>query len=139
MKRGIFLTLDALIALFVALTFITISFNYFSSNYVIQWNKPALQQFAYDSLTILDLDGSLATDALGKNNTLFFFLNNTSPNICGEIHIYCFNYLGNGDFVELLNATKPGCQDEPDEYVIAIRSFTNSSNLFYAKMEAWYK
>jgi len=144
MKKGFIFTTDIIIAVITALIFITIAFGYISNTQAINWNKPALSQFAQDSLTILERNDDLGRDMRANSNaSIQIFLNNLPSNLCGRIVLYNITYSSNSLYA--MNATKKNCK-EPTQRAVARRNFVilrkilsrTTASYHQAKMELWY-
>jgi len=133
-KKGIIFTLDAIFALMAALTIISASLFYMGQVGKIPFNKQALGKISQDSLTILEKDGTLGKAVeIGSAATLSSFLNSLPSNLCGKIEI------NDASKNNILAALKPGCTGS-NELVISVRAFVgNNFNVYYARMEIWYK
>ncbi|RME15155.1 MAG: hypothetical protein D6797_07230 [Bdellovibrio sp.] len=134
-KKGIIFTLDAIIAILVAASFILASFFYLSKATNVPYDRQGIYDLSLDSLAVLEKKGDLAYSVEnGSNSTLVEFLNfSLSQQVCGEIKIF------NTDTFQLLTATKPGCTPI-NETSFARRVFiANNSKIYYAEMEVWFK
>ena len=133
-KKAIIFSLDAIFAIIIAGIMILACFFYLSQTSTNLYKNQDIYKISLDSLTILEKDDTLKTAAeTNSTTTLQSFLNSLPTQHCGNITVYT------SSSTAVLSAQKTGCTAK-NESTIAIRSFAaNDYNIYYAKMEAWYK
>jgi hypothetical protein len=147
-RKGIVLTVDALVALLVL--FVTVSMAYSMINSLRTDPPPSMQlrHLSLDALTIMEKQHymqeplNLVYNQSTNTSGLREFLFNTPPSICMDIEAYSNDTPG-------INYTysKENCARTAGEYQVAWRSFMihrNTTNFSYdeyytVKMTSWYK
>ena len=133
-KKAIIFSLDAIFALVTAAVMILACFFYLSHTTANIYTNQDIYKISLDSLTILEKDSTLKT-AVEANSSAAIqqFLDSLSQQHCGNIAVYT------SESAAVLSAQKAGCITK-NESAVAVRSFiANNFNVYYAKMEAWYK
>ena len=134
MRRGIVLTIDAVIALVAASSLTTVIYFNLSKTQQIQWTDSDINEICLESLAALELNDDLK-DAIDSNSTSIIesFLDNMLPaQICGKIEVY-----DSGNSLKL-SQTKANCTSG-NKTSVARRTFVSDSVVYYAKMEAWFE
>jgi hypothetical protein len=134
MRKGIVLTIDAVIALVATSSLTTVMYFNLSKTQQIQWTDSDINDVCLESLAALELNDDLKY-AIDSNSTSIIesFLDNLLPaHICGKIEIY-----DSGNSLKL-SQTKANCTSG-NETSIARRTFVSNSAVYYAKMEAWFE
>ncbi|MBW2965948.1 hypothetical protein KY342_02475 [Candidatus Woesearchaeota archaeon] len=133
-KKAIIFSLDAIFAIVIAGIMILACFFYLSKTTTNLYQNQDIYKLSLDSLTILEKDETLKTAIeTSSATTIQQFLNSLPDQHCGNITVYT------SLSTAVLSSQKTGCTAN-NESTIAIRSFiANNSNIYYAKMEAWYK
>lgn len=134
LKKGIIFSLDAIFAIIIAGIIILACFFYLSQTTTQLFTTQDLSLTAMDTLTILEKDGTFKNIVeTGSTATLQLFLNALPDQQCGMITVYT------SSAAAIHSAQKAGCTFK-NESVIAVRGFiANNYNIYYARMEAWYK
>lgn len=133
-KKSLIFSLDALFAIVIAGIMILACFLYLSQTTTNIYQNQDIYKISLDSLAILEKDDTLKI-AVETNSTTTpqLFLNSLPDQLCSNITIYT------ASSAAILSAQKTGCTAK-NESTIAVRTFiANNSNVYYAKMEAWYK
>lgn len=133
-KRGIVLTLDASIAVVIALLMITGSMFYISQNSHLNLEDPMFLT-AMDSLAMLEKNGALedyaASGSTGKIDGLFRALPFED---CMMLTFYQAE--PGGALGKLGSVGKEGC-GYPEDYAIARRVFAYEGAIYIAELEGW--
>ncbi|MBW2984326.1 hypothetical protein KY361_04380 [Candidatus Woesearchaeota archaeon] len=134
LKKGIIFSLDAILAVIIAGVMILACFFYLSHTSTNLYQNQDIYKISLDSLTILEKDNTLKTAVeTNSTTTLQLFLDSLPAQLCGDITVYTSSSSA------VLSAQKTGCTAK-NESTIAVRSFVaNNFNVYYARMEAWYK
>jgi hypothetical protein len=129
MKRGIVLTIDAMVALIVAAAFIA-AIMYFVT-------EPGLKTDEYlynvggDFLAVADKGGGIVAAMDGDPSRLSEFMDAIPDNIC--LNLTVTNVSGS-----VLLRRDNGCQG-PAKYVIAKRTVVNNTRNYVCGVKAWYR
>jgi hypothetical protein len=132
--KAFIFSLDAIFAIIIAGLMILVCFFYLSQTNTNTHANQDTYKLALDSLTILEKDRTLK-DAIEINSTAAIqqFLESFPEQFCGSITIYT------SSSAEILSAQKTGCSAKNKTAVI-VRSFiADNSDIYYAKMQAWYR
>jgi hypothetical protein len=134
LKKSILFSLDAILAVVVAGSMIFACYFYLSKTTTNIYQNQDIYKLSLDSLAILEKDSTLKTAVETSNTTAIQqFLNSLSTQHCGNITVYT------SSSTAVLSAQKTGCTAK-NESTIAVRTFiANNSNIYYAKIEVWYK
>ncbi len=131
MKNGFVLSLDAVLALLVALLMLGIIFSYLNirasalaSNY--------LAQVSMDALALMEKNGALNEAVAGNSSKANDVLRALPPSVCMNLKITD----SSGKLKLMLK--KPRCAGYEKELVSARRSFVDGNNFYIAQGEAWY-
>lgn len=123
MKKGAFFTIDSLLAITLALIFLTFIFSNLNS---VKNISPEQSYYARDSMQVL-----LETNSLENNTAIQLYLNNLPEQVCGKVTIY-------DSSMQLQNTiTKTGCSSS-DVIYVNWKTFVNDS-IYLAKGEFWSK
>ncbi|MBI4158881.1 hypothetical protein HY500_01330 [Candidatus Woesearchaeota archaeon] len=129
MNKGIVFSLDAMIALLLAViitTFIYVSIEQSSSNY----DELFLHKSAVDVLTVLREDRSLE---VFNNASVYSFLDSLPVQFCANLTVYDFN-----DRI-VYNALKSKCTTEGKIVGTSRRVFiVNSTSVYLGEVKMWY-
>ncbi len=133
-RKGIIFSLDAIFAIIIAAIMILACFFYLSQTTTNLYKNQDIYKISLDSLTILEKDDTLKTAVeTSSTTTMQQFLDSLPPQICSNITVYT------SSSADVLSSKKAGCTAK-NESTIAVRSFiANTYNIYYAKLEAWYK
>jgi len=142
MRRGVIFTLDALVAVVIAITALTVITQLLSLRSGEWYKEIALYNSAQDFLTSRDKDGTLVgifnqtdTDAIATLNTLISAQITTNPSMVARINVTVCTY--EGSFVCDRNFSAGQAGTTQTESVVR-RVFTNDSYYGIATMEVWY-
>ncbi|MEW6329670.1 MAG: hypothetical protein AB1468_06195 [Candidatus Micrarchaeota archaeon] len=131
MKNGFVLSLDAVLALLVALLMLGIIFSYLnirasalSSNY--------LSQISMDALALMEKNGALNDAVAGNSSKANDALRALPPSVCVDLKITD----STGKLKLLLK--RPRCGGYEKELITARRSFIYGNDFYIAQAEAWY-
>lgn len=131
MKNGFVLSLDAVLALLVALLMLGLIFSYLNirasalgSNY--------LAQVSGDALALMEKNGALGDAVAGNSTKANDVLRALPPSVCMDVRITD----ASGRLKLLLK--KPRCEGYEKELASARRSFVFGDNFYIAQGEAWY-
>ncbi|MFH1971903.1 MAG: hypothetical protein ABIJ18_00320 [archaeon] len=134
-KRGVFFSIDAIIALLAAIILISMIFVYLGQLNVKDATQNELLEYSRSVFTVMEkgdyLEGVVDTGSL--DNVSSFFNNFTKDSVCFNLTIYdsSLNDLN-------LGKLKDGCSIS-EEKVVVRRSFIYGENVYLAKMEAHYE
>lgn len=132
-KKGIVFSLDVMLALITAMILISAGIYYMNNLYSNIGTELNLNQITQDSLEILDFKGDLINARLtNSNSTLNEFLNELDNNICAEIEMY------NQNDTIIMSSVKSGCVSS-NTLLVSRRTFIVENDIYYAKMEGWFK
>lgn len=132
MKKGFIFTLDATLAIVLALSVILSSMFYLSQSHV-SFEKQNLYKLSMDSLAILEKQGVLDRAASTNTTTeLQSFLDNLPPNTCAKIE------LRDDADARLMSVRRSYCT-YPEEYYVLRRVFVSEEDIYNAKIEVWYR
>lgn len=125
-------TLDAILALIVAMALIFASLFYISQANV-SFKQDDLYDITLDSLAVLEKSGTFRRSiGSGTPDGLEQFLTSLPTYMCGAIEIQTKSS------VILLTAIKPSCTFSED-FIVHRRVFIAGGQIYLARMEAWYK
>ena len=131
-KKAIIFTLDALLALLLAISFFTYISFYFSDVADPLYSDIGLYSVTNDALTVLEKTGTLANVVRNSDITeLQTYLDVMPIQLCGNITIY---NLAN---VRLFSAKRTSCTS-PEKNVIVRKVFVSDFIPYLTTMEAWY-
>ena len=133
-KKAIIFTIDAILAILAAMVLIAGSFYYLSQTQNIQWTDADRFQIAINSLAVLELSNDLQ-NAVSSMSTagLGNYLNTILPaQVCADITVF------NEAQTQILTTIKNGCIVS-NYRAVAIRDVYVNNNVYYARMQVWYK
>ena len=132
MKKGIIFTLDATLAIVLALSIILSSMFYLSQTEV-SFEKPTQYKLSMDSLAVLEKQGVLDR-AVSSNSTteIQSFLDFLPSNTCAKIDLY------DDSGAKFMSVRRSYCT-YPEEYSVLRRVFISNYEIYNAKIEVWYK
>lgn len=125
-KKGIFFTIDAILALAIALVLVFAIFQGISKN--VDYSNLDAGVFAQDSLAVLEKSG-----AFSRNDGPFVasYVNATPSQLCVNISVV---RQSETSFI------KPGCSmSNINQVSVANRVFVSGTNVNYARAMVWYK
>jgi len=143
MRRGVVFTLDALVAVVIAILALAVITQLLSLRTGEWYKEIALYNSAQDFLTSRDKDSTLVTifnqtdpDATATLNNLISV--QIPPSMFARINITVCKYQGSYDCSRFITAGQAGTTDTKS---VTRRVFTNTNNSYYgiATMEVWYK
>lgn len=136
MKKAFIFSMDASIAVMIAILMITAILFYFSQNSH-SGNRENLNNIGLDGLTILEKEGALSSSALTLDSgALDSYLNLLPYNVCAELDISEAG--AGGSLTKILSHFRLGCPF-PKDYIIQRRVFIAAGNTYLAEMEVWQK
>jgi hypothetical protein len=133
-KRGFALTMDAAIAVLIAMLMIFASLFYLQQNSY-SGSEDSLYFSAIDSLAVMEKAGALSGYAVGGNPSQVDLLFENLPyNTCAELTVYL--EASDGSEQKIGSYSRSGC-GYPDRYAMARRVFTSAGNVYLAQIEVW--
>lgn len=134
--KGYIFTLDAILAILVAVSLITTIYFFVSGIQTVDWSKVNLNNQIMDSLTVLELNDDLENSILtGSNTTLNTFLDDMFPHpACGYIELR-----DKYDALQMYSMKSNCSRAGRNEVFIARRTFITVGGIYYAMMEGWYE
>ncbi len=125
-KRGIFFTIDAILALAIALVLVFAIFQGMSKN--VNYSNLDAGVFAQDSLVVLEKSGAFSYN---DNSLVELYVNATPSQLCVNISVV---RQSETSFI------KPGCSmSNINQISVANRVFVSGTNVNYASAMTWYK
>jgi hypothetical protein len=144
MRRGVIFTLDALVAIVIAVMALTILMQMVSLRTNDWYKEIALYNSAQDFLTSRDKDGTLSgtfysTDAIAISTLNSLISSQIPPNMVARINVTYCSYQSNA-FACNRNIVA-GQNGTTQIKSVVRRVFTDSNNNYYgvAVMEVWYQ
>lgn len=132
MKKGIIFTLDATLAVIMALSLIIPSLFYLSKSDV-TFEQENLYRITTDSLAILEKNDVLMMGVLTNSSLLLQeFLDSLPYNVCAKVELF------NKDGEKQLTVLKEDCTYSED-YQVVRRVFLAQESIYLARMETWYR
>jgi len=136
MKKGFIFSLDAIIAVLIALLMITSILFYLSQNSHSP-NRENLNNIALDSLVLLEKSGALSATVISLDpSALDSYLGTLPYNICARIEL--FESRADGSLSKTLSHYRAGCS-LPSSYIISRRVFIASRITYLAELEVWQR
>lgn len=132
MKKGIIFTLDATLAIVLALSIILSSMFYLSQSEV-SFEKQNLYKLSMDVLAVLEKQDVL-DHAISTNSTIEIqsYIDSLPPNTCVKIDLHDVSN------AKLMSIRRTYCT-YPEEYSVLRRVFISNYEIYNAKIEVWYK
>lgn len=125
-KKGIFFTIDAILALAIAIVLVFAIFQGISKN--VDYSTFDTGVFAQDSLATLEKSGAFSRN---DNSLIESYINATPSQLCVNISVF---RQSESSFI------KPGCSmSNINQVSVANRVFVSGTNVNYAKAMVWYK
>lgn len=125
-KKGIFFTIDAVLALAIALFLVFAIFTGMSKN--VDYSNLDAGVFAQDSLATLEKSGAFLRN---DSSLVELYANATPSQLCVNISVF---RPSESSFI------KPGCSmSNINQVSVANRVFISGTNVNYARAMAWYK
>ncbi|PIN85562.1 MAG: hypothetical protein COV47_01490 [Candidatus Diapherotrites archaeon CG11_big_fil_rev_8_21_14_0_20_37_9] len=140
MRKGVVISIDALMAVFIVLSVISISAYYFGQVSYEEKSNLTLKETTMDLVTVLEKNGELNW-AVENNrvNQLRVFMNKLPKSICTDLGIYEGSDLNNAQ----LSVVRPNCEKNFSESTTISRAFIVANNgtvdIYVARLTAWYK
>lgn len=133
-KKGFALTLDAAIAVVIALLMITGAMFYISQNSHLPLEDPGFI-IAIDSLAILEKNGGLQEYVSAGSDTKLENLFGTMPyENCARLTFY---RVEDSSIMQKLGAySREGCK-YPEDYTLTRRVFISEGEIYLAELEGW--
>jgi hypothetical protein len=136
MKKGFIFSLDAIIAVLIALFMITSIIFYISQNSHSK-NRENLNNIALDSLVLLEKNGALSATAISLDpSALDSYLGTLPDNICAKIDL--FESQAGGGLHKTISHYRAGCPSSAS-YIISRRVFIASGSTYLAELEVWHR
>ncbi len=133
-RKGFAMTLDAAIAVVIAIVMITGSIFYISQNSHLGLDDPGFIT-AMDSLAILEKSGGLDEyAALGLTSKIDGLLGGLPYESCIRLTFYSVGE--GGSLTKLGSLSREGC-GYPEDYAIARRVFISDREIYLAELEGW--
>lgn len=133
-KKGVFFTLDATIAMFVAVLLISMSLFYLGRIDLREINKNDLLDYSSSVMASAEeigiLNNVIVEDSAAEMDS---FLGNTKNNTCFKVNFFDEN-MNELDFESI----KGNCEEGSEKNII-FRSFIVNDSFYFAKMEAYYE
>jgi len=134
-KKGVFFSVDAIIALLAAIILISMAFFYLGQLDVTGATQNELLEYSRSVLTVMEkgdyLEGIIESSSV--DNISSFFNTSTKGTVCFNLTIYDSSLTDLG-----LGKLKDGCSSS-EEKVVVRRSFIHGEDVYLAKMEAHYE
>jgi|WetSurMetagenome_2_1015567.scaffolds.fasta_scaffold151638_2 hypothetical protein len=127
--KGIVVTLDAMVAMVIAIFVITATMQLLSKPPASQ--DDYLYKYSLDVLTVATKDGSLAAGFNGNWTKFQGLTDRIDSKICYNITVF--------DKHGSLAYNRTRACGNPQQVIVAKRVLTNRSRVFTSVMEAWYK
>ena len=133
-KKGFALTIDASIAVLIALLLITGSLFYLSQNSYSGF-EDSLYYNAIDSLAVLEKSGAITDLALNSDDSsTTSYFDNLPYSTCARLEMFREN--GDGSRTKVVAIARDGCTI-PDRYAIGRRVIVSRGNIYLAELEVW--
>jgi hypothetical protein len=133
-KKGFVLTMDAAIAVLIAMLMIFGSLFYLQQNSY-SGNEDSLYFSAIDSLAVMEKAGALRSYAVGGSTAQVDSLFENLPyNECAELTVYV--EADDGSEQKIGSASRSGC-GFPDRYAMTRRVFAADGNVYLSELEVW--
>lgn len=140
MKKGIVISLDALIALTILFSMILIATAYMSQVSFEAKNSLILRENNLDIATVLEKNGEFENAVnTDKVNSLRSYINKLPNSLCVEIEIFNESDLN----TSIMSVLRGGCKKSTSDSATVNRSFlvetNNDVNFFIARTRAWFR
>jgi hypothetical protein len=126
-KKGFFFSLDALLALLVTMTLISMLFFYLSSDRLDIVNDVDLSEYSRNVATVIEVE-----NVFGQDDVQLFLNNFTRDETCFNVTLY------DASLDYLYSVQKENCVATV-EVSSTGRSIVENSDLFFMRIKGWYK
>jgi len=133
-KRGILFSIDAIIAILIAIVLFSIAFYYLEDMDVGETGSTDLLEYSRGVLTVIEKNDVLVDSILFNSSlgVVEFFDNYTKDNSCFNLEVEDVNG------VQQYLVYKTGCSSSVDKNVVKRTFIVNKEDIYLAKMEAYY-
>ena len=142
MKRGVFYTLDAIMAVVLLAIMLSVAFVILSGWGMPQYDETMLSTTGNDMLTVLDVNGTLGDAVLNDNaNALQLYLTLLPSHICASISVYDVGAPPSYNRTILGVIVRQGCSNVTSQGVaISTRTFVPTGmGTHLAEAHVWYR
>ena len=133
-RKGIFFSIDAIIAIVVAIVLFSIAFYYLGQVDIQETSSTDLLEYGRSVLVVMEKGDYLADSVVNDSSSVIvgFFDNYTKNNSCFNLEVEDVNG------VQQYLVYKTGCGSTIEKDVVKRTFIVNKNDIYLAKMEAYY-
>ncbi len=139
MKKGIVISLDAMMALFIMLTMLSLATFYLGQVSYEENSNSSLRESAMDTLNVLEKNGNLEYAVQNdKVNVLRQYINKLPNSLCFDLTIYSATDSENALYAVVKGTCKKGSEDSATiNRSFLVKDISGNADFYIARMSVW--